>query len=206
MMPATILMSLATFSFVGAITPGPNNVMLASSGLNYGVARTVPHMAGVVGGFTLMMVLVGLGLGSIFQQWPVLHNVLQAVCVVYLLFLAWKIATAQTAASVTAASRPFTFLQAAAFQWVNPKAWTYAMSVVAVYVPPTDFFLNLCVAALLSGLVTAPAVWVWTLFGAALRRFLQNPTTLRRFNWLMGLLLVASLYPMVVPMVAPYLH
>jgi len=197
MMPLSLMMPLALFSFVGAVTPGPNNVMLASSGLNYGVARTIPHMCGVVGGFTLMMILVGLGLGTVFQQWPVLHSVLQAVCAAYLLFLAWKIATAQPASAQSAGSKPLTFLQAAAFQWINPKAWAYTTSVVAVYVPPANFFLNLCVAAAISGLVTAPAVWIWTLFGAALRRWLQRPAAVRRFNITMAVLLVVSLYPLV---------
>jgi len=197
MMPLSLILPLALFSFVGAITPGPNNVMLASSGLNYGVARTIPHMCGVVGGFALMMILVGLGLGTVFQQWPVLHSVLQTVCAMYLLFLAWKIATAQPASAQSAGSKPLTFLQAAAFQWINPKAWAYSTSVVAVYVPPANFFLNLCVAAVISGLVTAPAVWIWTLFGAALRRWLQRPAAVRRFNITMALLLVVSLYPLV---------
>jgi len=197
MMPLSLMMPLALFSFVGAITPGPNNVMLASSGLNHGVVRTIPHMCGVVGGFALMMILVGLGLGTLFAQWPGLHRMLQAVCAVYLLYLAWKIATAQPTSAQSEGSQPLSVLQAAAFQWINPKAWTYAMSVVAVYVPPTNFFLNLCVAAAISALVTAPAVWVWTLFGAALRRWLQRPMAVRRFNVAMALLLVVSLYPLI---------
>jgi len=205
MMPVSLMLPLALFSFVASVTPGPNNVMLASSGLTHGVARTVPHMAGIVGGVMFMMVVVGLGLGALFQQWPLLHDVLQVVCAVYLLVLAWKIATAQPASAQSAGSKPFSFLQAAGFQWVNPKAWTFAMSVVAVYVPPADFFLNLCVAAVICGVTAAPAVFVWTLFGMALRRVLQRPAAVRKFNVAMGLLLAASLYPMLAPMAAAWL-
>jgi len=204
-MPASLLLALALFSFVAAVTPGPNNVMLASSGLTYGVARTVPHMLGIVSGVMFMLVVVGLGLGALFQQWPRLHDVLQVVCAVYLLVLAWKIATAAPASAQSAGSKPLSFMQAAGFQWVNPKAWTFAMSVVAVYVPPVDFLLNLCIAALVCGLMTAPAVFVWTLFGMALRRLLQHPAAVRKFNITMGLLLAASLYPMLAPMVAGWL-
>jgi len=195
-MPLSLLLPLALFSFVAAITPGPNNVMLASSGLTYGLRRSVPHMLGITGGFMLMLVLVGLGLGALFQQWSGLHNAMQLVCMAYLLYLAWRIAMAQPASAQSGGSRPLSFLQAAGFQWVNPKAWAFVTSVVAVYVPPVDLFFNLCVAALICGVTTLPSVLVWTLFGMALRRWLQRPGAVRRFNVTMALLLVASLYPM----------
>jgi len=199
MMPLSLLMPLLLFSFVAAITPGPNNVMLASSGLNYGVRRTVPHMVGITVGIMLMLVMVGAGVGTLFQQWPALHRLLQLACAVYLLYLAWKIATAPVASSQSVQGKPFSFLQAAGFQWVNPKAWAFALAVVAVYVPPRHFFLNLCVAALACGLVNIPAALVWTLFGKALRRLLQRPATVRKFNICMALLLVVSLWPMLAP-------
>jgi len=196
MMPLSLLLPLTLFSFVAAVTPGPNNIMLASSGLTYGFRRTVPHMLGIVGGFALMLVIVGVGLGALFQQLPGLHGVLQLVCMAYLLYLAWQIAWAQPASAQSAGGRPLSFLQAAGFQWVNPKAWAFTMSVVAVYVPTVNFLLNLSVAALICGLTTVPAVLIWTLFGVVLRRWLQHPAAVRRFNVTMALLLVASLYPM----------
>jgi len=196
-MPLSLILTLALFSFVAAVTPGPNNVMLASSGLTYGFRRTVPHMLGIIGGFMLMLILVGLGLGALIQQQPGLHSGLQLACMLYLLYLAWQIATAQPPSTQsTGGGRPLSFLQAAGFQWVNPKAWAFTTSVVAVYVPPVDFLLNLCIAALICGLTTAPSVLVWTLFGMALRGWLQQPAAIRRFNVTMALLLVASLYPM----------
>jgi len=195
-MSISLILPLALFSFVAAVTPGPNNVMLASSGLTYGLRRTVPHMLGITGGFMLMLVLVGLGLGALLPQQPGLHRALQLVCMAYLLYLAWKIATAQPVSAQSTGARPLSFLQAAGFQWVNPKAWAFVTSVVAVYVPAADFFFNLCVAALICGLTTLPSVLVWTLFGVALRQLLQRPEAVRRFNITMALLLVISLYPM----------
>jgi len=195
-MPLSLILPLTLFSFVAAVTPGPNNIMLASSGLTYGFRRTVPHMLGIIGGFMVMLLLVGLGLGALFQQQPGLHSGLQLVCMAYLLYLAWQIAMAQPVSTQSGSARPLSFLQAAGFQWVNPKAWAFTMSMVAVYVPSIDFFLNLCVAVLICGLTTSPAVLIWTLFGVALRRFLQQPSAVRRFNVAMALLLVTSLYPM----------
>lgn len=200
MMSLTLMLPLALFAFASSITPGPNNIMLASSGLTYGFRRTVPHMLGISGGFMLMVVVVGLGLGMLFQRWPQLHGVLQAACAAYLLYLAWKIARAEPASAQAAGSRPFSFLQAAGFQWVNPKAWTMALGVIAVYVPPTEFTTNLLLAALVCGMVNLPSISVWTLFGVALRRFLQKPEAVRIFNVAMALLLVASLYPMLAPL------
>jgi len=196
MMSASLLLPLALFSFVSAITPGPNNVMLASSGLHYGMRRTVPHMAGIALGFVVMLLVLGLGLGSVFVRWPGLHHVLQWACAAYLLFLAWQIATVPTTLEQARSGRPFSFLQAAGFQWLNPKAWVVAMGIIAVYVPPANFFLNLCLATLVCTLSGLPALVIWTLFGMALRRLLQRPGMVRGFNVCMALLLVVSLYPM----------
>lgn len=192
-----LVLPLILFAFASSVTPGPNNIMLASSGLTHGFRRSIPHMLGISIGFMAMLVLVGLGLGTLFRNWPGLHDVLQVACAVYLLYLAWRIATAvPPSASGQTEGRPFSFLQAAAFQWVNPKAWTMALGVIAVYVPPAGLLTDLLFAALLCGLVNLPSISVWTLFGMALRRLLHRPAAIRMFNWAMALLLVASLYPM----------
>jgi len=187
--------SLALFALVSSITPGPNNLMLASSGLTFGFRRTVPHMLGVTLGFMLMLILVGCGLGAVFLRWPPAYSVLQAGGSLYLLYLAWRIARSGPVASGAAAGRPFTFLQAAAFQWVNPKAWVMAVGVVAAYTPPGGFYVNLMFAALICGLVNLPSIGLWTAFGTALRQALRRPGAVRAFNRGMALLLVASLYP-----------
>jgi threonine/homoserine/homoserine lactone efflux protein len=191
----SLLGPLALFALVSSITPGPNNVMLASSGLNFGFRRSVPHLLGVNLGFTLMIFLVGVGLGSVFQQTPALYTVLKYAGAAYLLFLAWKIANSGPLDEGEARGKPFTFLQAAAFQWVNPKAWVMAVGVVATYTPQNGFFANLVIATLVCGIVNLPSIGIWVTFGTALRRVLHRPAAIRAFNVGMALLLVASLYP-----------
>ena len=191
----SLLGPLALFALVSSITPGPNNVMLASSGLNFGFRRSVPHLLGVNLGFTLMIFLVGVGLGSVFQQTPALYTILKYAGAAYLLYLAWKIATSGPLDEGEARGKPFTFLQAAAFQWVNPKAWVMAVGVVATYTPQNGFFANLVIATLVCGIVNLPSIGIWVTFGTALRRVLHRPAAIRAFNVGMALLLVASLYP-----------
>ncbi|KOF55202.1 MULTISPECIES: LysE family translocator [unclassified Achromobacter] len=198
---ASLLGPLALFALVSSITPGPNNVMLASSGLNFGFRRTVPHLLGVTLGFAFMIFLVGLGLGSVFQRIPALYTVLKYAGALYLLYLAWKIANAGAMEDGTVRGKPFTFLQAAAFQWVNPKAWVMAVGVVATYTPQAGFFANLVLATVVCGIVNLPSVGIWVAFGTALRRLLHKAWAVRAFNVTMALLLVASLYPVALDLV-----
>lgn len=193
----SLLGPLALFALVSSITPGPNNVMLASSGLNFGFRRTLPHLLGVNLGFTLMIFLVGVGLGSVFQRLPVLYTVLKYAGAAYLLYLAWKIAGSGRMEDGAARGKPFTFLQAAAFQWVNPKAWVMAVGVVATYTPQASFFANLVIATVVCGVINLPSIGIWVTFGTALRRVLHKPGAVRAFNIVMALLLIASLYPVV---------
>lgn len=193
----SLLGPLALFALVSSITPGPNNVMLASSGLNFGFRRSMPHLLGVNLGFTLMIFLVGVGLGSVFQQVPVLYTVLKYVGAAYLLYLAWKIANSGGMEEGEARAKPLTFLQAAAFQWVNPKAWVMAVGVVATYTPQAGFFANLVIATVVCGIVNLPSIGIWVTFGTALRRVPHKPWAIRAFNIGMALLLVASLCPVV---------
>ena len=192
------LPALTAFAFVSSITPGPNNLMLMTSGTNFGFRRTLPHLMGVALGFVLMIVLVGLGLAELFTRYPLAHEALKWVSVAYLLFLAWKVATAQPPGEGgVAGGRPLTFLQAALFQWVNPKAWTMALTGVTVYMPPVDPWLGLVVVAALFGAVNLPCVGLWAAMGVKLRRWLDDARRLRWFNVAAALLLVASLYPTV---------
>ena len=191
----SLLGPLALFALVSSITPGPNNVMLASSGLNFGFRRSLPHLLGVNLGFSLMIFLVGIGLGSVFQQTPGLYTVLKYAGAAYLLYLAWKIANSGPMEEGETRGKPFTFLQAAAFQWINPKAWVMAVGVVATYTPQNGFFANLVIATLVCGIVNLPSIGIWVTFGTALRRVLHRPAAIRAFNIGMALLLVASLYP-----------
>lgn len=196
-----ILLALLGFAFVSSITPGPNNTMLMASGANFGLLRTVPHMLGVGIGFMVMVVLVGMGLMQVFEAFPITHQILRVISVAYLLWLAWKIGTAAPALpEVQEAGRPITFLQAAAFQWVNPKAWTMAVYAITNYATTADgtrSLLSVGLVALVFGLVNIPCVGSWTILGQQMRRFLTSPTRLRVFNGVMAVLLVATLYPVV---------
>lgn len=193
-----ILLALIAFAFVSSITPGPNNLMLMASGANFGFRRTIPHMIGIGLGFTLMVLLVGAGLVQLFDRYPVSYSVLKILSVAYLLYLAWKIAHAAPVQTDGETGRPMTFLQAAAFQWVNPKAWAMALTAATAYTPEQT--LNaIVIVALVFGAINLPSVSTWTLLGQQMARVLTNPRRLVIFNWTMAVLLVASLYPVLWP-------
>jgi len=197
-MTENLLFGLAAFAFASSITPGPNNLMLMSSGANFGLRRTLPHMLGVALGFAAMLVLVGLGLARMFEVFPATQAVLLAASLGYLAYLAWKIATQDPVIGQGGAGRPLTFLQAAAFQWVNPKAWAMALSAVSVYAPDRSA-TSLVVVALIFGAIGLPSVGAWALLGRQIGRILPDRRHMRRFNLAMALLLVASVYPALWP-------
>lgn len=190
-----IILGLIVFSLVSSITPGPNNLMLMASGANFGFRRTLPHMLGVALGFTLMVLLVGIGLVKVFDALPISYQILKVVSVVYLLYLAWKIGTAAPSpGNAEAGGSPFTFVQAALFQWVNPKAWTMALTAVSVYSPSQSVAAVAFVAAVF-GAVNLPCISLWTTLGQQLQNLLTSRLRLRAFNITMAVLLVTSLYP-----------
>jgi len=189
------LTALSIFAFVASITPGPNNLMLMASGANYGYLRTLPHMAGVVVGFTIMLLLVGVGLIKIFDTVPASYLVLKVVSMIYLVYLAWRIATAAAPGEASEeGGKPFTFLQALLFQWVNPKAWTIGLTAITVYAP-TRSLGAIVILMIVFTAVTVPSISLWTLVGQQLRSLLTNKLRLRVFNGLMAALLIVSLYP-----------
>lgn len=189
------ILQLSLFAFVSSITPGPNNLMLMASGANYRFRRTLPHMLGVGFGFMFMLALMGVGLGQVFDRVPWLFTVLKVASVIYLLYLAFKIATAAPIRAQDPSGTPMTFLQACAFQWVNPKAWSMALTTVTVYVgDPTAGTMT--IAVLVFAAFNIPCITAWTLTGQEMARFLTNPVRLRTFNIVMALLLVGSLYPL----------
>lgn len=184
---------LSPSALVSSITPGPNNMMLMASGANFGLRRTVPHALGVGIGFTVMIILVGVGLMGLFDLFPLLNSVLKVVSVVYLLWLAWKIANAAAPDTETGArGKPMTFVQAMLFQWVNPKAWSMALTAIALYAPDRNLGAVLLVA-LVFGLINLPSTSLWAVMGQVLRGWLSSPARLRAFNWTMAALLVGSL-------------
>lgn len=194
-MSTALLWGLAVFCFVSSITPGPNNLMLMTSGVNFGVRRTLPHMLGVALGFVIMVAMVGLGLAGLFTRYPVLLLGMKWIGAAYMVWLAVKLARAAPIKAGEAKGRPMTFLQAAAFQWINPKAWIMALTAVATYTDPADYTRTVLLVALVFGVVNLPCISSWVVFGTTLRHALQRPAVLRAFNWTMGVLLIASLYP-----------
>ena len=182
------------FAFVTSITPGPNNLMLMASGANFGIRRSVPHMLGIGIGFTVMVLLVGIGLVGLFEAWPPSFQILKVVSVAYLLWLAWKIAHAAPPKHVSAEARPMTFLQAAAFQWVNPKAWSMALGAITLFAASRELGELLWVTAFFAVMGHMSAL-TWTTLGTGVRRLLASPERLRLFNWTMAIALVASMVP-----------
>ena len=187
------VLGLIGFALVSSITPGPNNMMLMASGANFGMRRTVPHMLGVAIGFTVMIALVGVGLVGLFEAWPPAFKILKIVSAVYLVWLAWKIATAPPpSATRDGGGRPMTFVQAALFQWVNPKAWTMALTAITVYAGSRNVPAVLAVA-LAFGVINLPSVGIWAAMGQYLQRWMTDDRSRRLFNWGMAALLVGSL-------------
>lgn len=195
-MSPEILLALVGFSVASSVTPGPNNLMLLASGVNFGFRRTIPHMLGIGIGFAFLLLCVGLGLGEVLQRAPALHMAIKVVGVAYLIYLAYKIATSGPIENRDGEARPFSFLQAAAFQWVNPKAWFMAVTAMSVYTSPANYVFSVVLVAVVFAIINIPCVSVWAGMGVALRRLLSDPRTLRWFNIAMALLLVASLWPM----------
>ena len=172
--------------------------MLLASGANFGFRRSIPHMLGIGLGVMLMIVLVGLGLIQVFEMFPVSYTILKVLSVGYLLYLAWKIARAAPPNDVALSGSPFSFLQAALFQWVNPKAWVMALTAISVYAP-SQSISAIFLIALVFGLTNLPAISIWAVMGREMRRVLNNPKHLRSFNIVMAILLLASLYPVLFP-------
>ena len=188
--------SLIAFAISSCITPGPNNSMLMASGLNYGTRRSLPHYFGIVLGFPLMILAVGLGIAQVFDAYPALHTLLKIVGAGYLSFLAYKIATAPVGLEAVNSGKPFTFLQAAAFQWVNPKAWVMAVGAIATYtVIGSNYSTQVALISALFFAIGAPCIWAWLWLGASLQRVLRSPRAVRFFNRSMAALLLGSLVP-----------
>lgn len=187
MLPALVALAVATL-----FTPGPNNAMLAASGANYGFSRTLPHLLGVSIGFPVMLLCVGLLLGGLFQTSAIFRETLRWGGALILFWIAWKVATSAGTGSKAGGGRPFNFVQAAGFQWINPKAWAMAIAATSQFISEAAPFATAAVTAgtfLALGLVSSST---WTLAGQALTRWLTTPARLRAFNLTMAALIVAS--------------
>lgn len=198
-MTTTSLLALCLFGFVASITPGPNNLMLLASGMNFGFRATIPHLAGVCIGFSLMTMAIGAGLGVVVTQVPLVYAAIKWLGAGYLLYLAWRIAMTPVNGNDPGnrrPARPLGFVGAAMFQWVNPKAWASTVSAFAIYVPASPGVWTVLGVSALVLLINLPCTTAWTLFGARLRHWLEEPGRARAFNWSMAFLLLLSLAPM----------
>jgi len=181
------------------MTPGPNNIMLMASGLNYGARRTLPHAFGIILGVPIMTLAVGLGLGKLFTLFPMVHQVIKVVGIIYLLYLAWGIATAKQIPKeerLGASGQPLSLFQALLFQWVNPKAWVMVIGAISAYTSD-NFLIEICIIALCFFFAAFFSTSLWTLCGAMLNNIITTARYRVLFNRLMGVLLVLSILPMV---------
>ena len=201
-MSIEIITALAVFTLAGSITPGPNNLMLLTSGATFGFRRSVPHISGVIIGFLLLVILVGLGLMQVFAAFPASYVALKYASIAYLLFLVWKIATAAPPDADAGAdaesprkSRPLTFWQAALFQYVNPKGLAFSLAAISAYTPPSRPLYSVFVVAAVFTVANTLSTCTWTAAGVQARRLLSDPVKLRVFNITVAVLLAGSLYP-----------
>ena len=195
-MSNSLLFASVVFAVVMFFTPGPNNIMLLSSGLTYGFRRTIPHIAGITVGFAFMVGAVGLGLGTVFLAYPILQTILKYAGAAYLIYLAAAIALSGPARPGEEGARgPMTFWGAAMFQWINAKGWVIVIGTITAYATIARFPLNIAIQTLISLLVGTASTVVWAFFGTALRPVLTSERLVRGFNILMAILLLASLYP-----------
>lgn len=199
------LIPVFIFAASAGITPGPNNIMLMTSGLNFGTRKSLPHYLGICIGFPLMVILIGFGLGFVFDKFPVIHDIIRIAGIVYLLYLSWLIANAAPRSLTENESKPFSFLQAVLFQWVNPKAWIMATGAVAAYTTSTaDIYIQVLIIAAIFMLVTFPSTGIWLLFGVWLKHLFKTPAHQRVFNIAMAILLVLSITPIIYDLIREY--
>lgn len=184
--------SFIVYSTVTSITPGPNNIMLAASGLNFGLKRSIPHILGIGFGFGVMVILVGYGIGAALGSSPLLYEILKIIGISYLLYLAYKIYRAGSIKTDTKVDKPLSFMGAALFQWVNPKAWIMAMGAITTYSSANSRLVEFVFIGVIFGLVSIPSVGVWAYMGEKLKMIVNHPRKVQLFNTVMALLLVAS--------------
>ena len=192
------ILSFTLFASVSAFTPGPNNIMLAASGANFGFRASLPHILGVSAGFITLVIAAGFGLASLFASFPGLYDVLKIISFVFLLYLAWKIGSAGRT-KTQQRDKPLKFSQGAMFQLINPKGISVIISSVTTYTSSATAAKNeILVLFIVFSLVTIASTCTWTLFGMVIRKVLSTQKRLRIFNIVMAGLLLASLLPTIV--------
>lgn len=199
-------LAVLLFAVSSTVTPGPNNIMIMTSGLNYGVKNSIPHLLGICFGFPVMVILVGLGFSVVFEMYPLFHEAIKVFGVLYLLYLAWLIASSSPVSLEGKKTKPLSFTQAALFQWVNPKAWVVATGAVSAYTSvSSDIFAQVILIALAFLIVAIPSLSVWLIFGVGIKQYLKSPRHQKIFNLSMALLLIGSIIPVLKTLVDQYI-
>ncbi|RJG42324.1 LysE family translocator [Motilimonas pumila] len=196
MFESSLFISLVVFAFVTSITPGPNNIMLAASGANFGFRRTLPHMLGIIFGVAMMILSMGVGFAALFSQFAMLQWGLKVMGSAYLGYIAWQVWQAQGPTKQGEKVQPLTFLQAALFQWLNPKAWLMVITAISSFSFGQEYWLSLLLIASVFFVVEIPTTSFWALCGEQVSRLLTTPRHWRMFNGLMALGLLWSIYMM----------
>ena len=194
----SVLLSIFSFAFVMVITPGPNNILLLSSGLNFGYKKSLPSIFGVMLGFPIMVIIVGLGIGIIFKNYPYVYYIMKIIGIIYLFYIAYQIATSndEIKSSSVKEKKPFTFIQIVIFQWLNPKAWVMAITSTTLYVTNNNHsIIQVFIIAfifLLMGIISTNS---WTLGGVFLQNILKIKLHIKIFNIFMAVLIIVSVLP-----------
>lgn len=191
-MTLAVFFSFMIYSFVTSVTPGPNNIMLAASGVNFGFKRSIPHILGIGFGFGFMVSIVGLGVGTLLSSNIILYELLKVLGIGYLLYLAYQIYQAGSVNTELNQVKPLSFIQAAMFQWVNPKAWVMAMGAVTTYLAANSEFYWYLIIGLVYGIIGIPSTGVWAFLGEKLQKYIHDDKKIKTFNTVMAILLVLS--------------
>ncbi|MBT5031418.1 MAG: LysE family translocator [Proteobacteria bacterium] len=195
---AELMAGFVVFAMVTAITPGPNNFLLLSSGLHFGWRRSLPHVFGIIVGVSIVLIVMGLGLGQYLEANPAVHQLIRWPGVAVILYFAWKIITSTSLETSAKRYRPFTFVEACLFQWINPKALIIMLTMISAYTTPEySVYSQLTVMVLISTVAATVATTSWVMIGVNLHQLLKNPKHLKVFNICMGLALVIAVLPII---------
>ena len=193
-MPIELILAVATFGFITSVTPGPNNTILFATGVNYGVKKALPFLFGIMLGLSAILTAIGLGLGIVFVTLPAVYQILKYLGFAYILFLAYSIIRSGYK-PIESNSKLFGLFEATFFQFVNPKVWVVMPSFMASFIP-IGASLELTIVLVLVFLTfTLPGALAWAVFGGLLKNFMSATKKRLIFNWIAGLLLVASMVP-----------
>ena len=192
MIDQNLFLALISFYFVMYVTPGPNNAMVLTSGIKFGYLKTVPHMSGITIGHVLQTVLVCIGLGKIFHLFPEIQNILKIICIIYLLYLGYKIIGSFSKIKEDN-SRPLKFYEAALFQLVNPKAWTISTMVASGFLPKDEKLITAILFISITALIICPiSISVWAVFGSGIRNLVKNNKKKSFVEYFLAILLLIT--------------